>query len=100
MPVESGVVVPYEWIVPGAYAKYEGEPFPWLFYPNHTCVYFHNPDKMDEVFLEWTVVNRTGDVVQLNLTFFVEGAAVLYGYESHNSGIVQIPIIFCEKNFE
>jgi len=94
MSVRSDVIVPYEWIVPDAYAKYrspnaDGGYFaPVLFYPNHTVILFIGG--ADEVFLEWTVVNRTGDSVQLNLTVFVEGRGTLWYTESVPDGKVDI----------
>jgi len=87
MPAGSDVIVPYEWLVPGAYAHYHGIGG-ILFYPNHTEVDWFS-DGLN-VFLEWTVVNRTGDVVRLNLTYFAEGTAWLFYYRSVPDGKVDI----------
>ena len=88
VPVGSDVIVPFEWLVPGAYAHYHGNGGT-LFYPNHTEVDWYDDDH--HVFLEWTVVNRTGDVVRLNLTYFAEGNAWLfYEHKSMPDGKVNI----------
>jgi len=88
-PVKSDVIVPYEWIVPGAYARYTGGA-PQLFFPNHTSIFWNSRDDVDETFLEWTVVGRVGDSVQLNVTFFVEGTAWVWYTESVPDGKVNI----------
>lgn len=87
MPAESDIIVPYEWIVPGAYASYKDRGGPFLFYPNHTEIMVNDED---EAFLEWTVVNRTGDIAQLNLTFHVEGRGHAIYLESVPDGKVSI----------
>jgi len=83
MPAGSDIIVPYEWIVLGAYAKYEGWSSPILFFPNHTEVTL---TIVDEAFLEWTVANRMGDVARLNLTFHVEGKGLAIYVESVPDG--------------
>jgi hypothetical protein len=86
----SDIIVPYEWIVPGAYAKYTGGSYQ-LFYPNHTWVTFFGDQTGDlEAFLEWTVLDRVGDSVLLNLTFFVNGTATMGFTESVPDGKVNI----------
>jgi len=87
MSARSDVIIPYEWIVPGAYAKYIGGTPEFLFYPNHTWVVFHD----GEAFLEWTVLERVGDSVLLNLTFFVNSThAETWFTESVPDGKVNI----------
>jgi hypothetical protein len=88
MPIWSDVIVPYWWLVPGAYARYSGYFSPYLFYPNHTGVNFW-PEQFS-AFLEWTVVDRHGDFVQLNVTFHVEGNALIYYSEIVPDGKVDI----------
>jgi len=83
----SDIIVPYEWIVPGAYAKYTGGSYN-LFYPNHTSIDFYSTGL--EAFLEWTVLDRVGDSVLLNLTFFVNGTAYIAFTESVPDGKVDI----------
>jgi len=87
MSAKSDVIVPYEWIVPGAYAKYVGGYPHDLFYPNHTLVSFHSTAFE---MLEWTVLERVGDSVLLNLTFFVNGTASVAFTESVPDGKVDI----------
>jgi len=87
MSTRSDVIVPYEWIVPGAYAKYIGGSFS-LFYPNYTLIDF-SPEGI-EAFLEWTVLERVGDSVLLNLTFFVNGTGNIVYTESVPDGKVDI----------
>jgi len=87
MSAGSDVIVPFEWLVPGAYAYYKGIGGT-LFYPNHTEVQWSTDDL--NVFLEWTVMNRTGDVVRLNLTYLAEGTAWLFYYRSVPDGKVNI----------
>jgi len=88
VPVWSQVVVPYEWITPGAYAKFDDPSAGRLFYPNHTLI-FYIPKGFSS-FLEWTVMDRTGDSVQLNVTFVAEGMADVFCKESVPDGIVNI----------
>ena len=73
-PAGSDIIVPYAWIVPGAYARYRGLSTVDLFFPNHTSFSMLSPD---ESFVEWTVMSRTDDIVQLNLTFYAEGSGFL-----------------------
>jgi len=87
IPTRSDVIVPFEWLVPGAYAHYHGIGG-ILFYPNHTEVSWM-PEGLND-FLEWTVLNRTDDVVRLNLTYFVEGNTMLQYYKSVPDGKVDI----------
>jgi len=86
-PVWSEVVVPYEWITPGAYAKYNGNTDFSLFYPNHTSVFFLSGISS---LLQWTVVDRTGDSVKLNVTFVAEGTAMIWHKESVPDGKINI----------
>ena len=88
MPAWSEVVVPYEWITPGAYAKYKSSSAGTydLFYPNWTRVWFLTGGPV----LEWTVMDRTGDSARLNVTFVAEGMAMVYYEESVPDGIVNI----------
>jgi len=88
MPAGSDVIVPFEWIVAGAYARYKGIGTCDLFYPNCTGVLFWTSGFYS--FLEWTVLSRTGDSVQLNVTFYVEGNAKVYYMESVPDGKVNI----------
>ena len=87
MSAGSDIIVPYEWIVPGAHARYRGLGSVDLFFPNHTSF---SMLKHDESFIEWTVVNRTDDVVQLNLTFYAEGSGFLAWKESVPDGKVDM----------
>jgi len=91
VPAEPDVVVPYGWIVPGAYASYRGTYGLELFYPNHTEAIFQG--EVDTL-LKWTVVSRVADSVQLNITFFAEGNAALLYTASVPDGIVDIRDIF------
>jgi len=86
VPVWSQMVVPYEWITPGAYAKYESEMTCDIFYPNWTRVLLPS----SSLLLEWTVLDRVGDSVLLNVTFVAEGMAMVYYEESIPDGIVNI----------
>jgi len=88
MPVGSDVIVPFEWIIAGAYAKYKGIGTCDMFYPNCTTVFFYPSGFYS--FLEWTVLSRTGDSVQLNVTFYVEGNAIVWYKESVPDGKVDI----------
>jgi len=103
VPVWSQMVVPYEWITPGAYAKYEGEGFLDLFYPNCTTVIFWEGYSS---LLKWTVMNRTGDSARLNVTFVADGMAMVYYEESAPDGkinildITTIAIAFGKKVYE
>jgi len=87
MSAGSGVIVPYEWIVPGAYARYRGLGSVDLFFPNHTL--FSSLGN-DESFLEWTVMSRTDDIVRLNLTFHGEASGFLAWLASVPDGKVDI----------
>jgi hypothetical protein len=86
--IRSDVIVPYWWLVPGAYARYTGYFAPCLLYPNHTGVDLL-PGQFS-AFLEWTVVERNGDFVKLNVTFHAEGNALIYYTEVMPDGKVDI----------
>jgi len=85
-PASSQVTVPYQWIVPGAYAKFAAVTPLALFYPNITRVIFWTGGPV----LEWTVMDRVGDSARLNVTFVAEGMAMVYYEESVPDGIVNI----------
>jgi len=89
MSARSDIIVPYEWLVPGAYAKYIGGGYN-VFYPNHTKVSFKGYPADLESFLEWTVLDRVGDSVLLNLTLFSNGTASVAFMESVPDGKVDI----------
>jgi len=87
MPASSQVTVPYQWIAPGAYAKFAQTIPVALFYPNITRVIFWTGSSS---VLEWTVIDRMGDSARLNVTFTAEGMAFVYYEESVPDGIVNI----------
>ena len=90
-PARSDVTVPYEWIVPGAYARFETDYACNIFYPNYTKILFDSyPLGDSSSFLEWTVLDRTGDSVRLNVTFVAEGTGKMFWTESVSDGEIDI----------
>lgn len=89
-PAWSDVTVPYEWIVAGAYAKFETYDYACdIFYPNYTKIIFYDVGDSCS-FLEWTVLDRTGDSVRLNVTFVAEGTGEMFWMESVPDGKIDI----------
>jgi len=74
MPVRCQVVVrPYDWVKIGAYARYFAIYAPGIEFPNGTiirCSELYSP-----LLFEWTIVDKQGTKVRLNVTLFIEGWA-------------------------
>lgn len=72
MPVRSQVVVrPYDWVQVGAYAKYFAIHPPGVVFPNGTrknLAGLYSP-----LLFEWTIVDKQGSKVRLNVTLFIHG---------------------------
>ena len=69
--VKSATVVhPYDWVKLGAYARYYTREGIELVYPNGTQEPVHLGAS---IALQWTIVNRTGNGILLNVTFSVQG---------------------------
>ena len=72
-PARAQVVVrPYDWVKTGAYAKYFGVYAPNIEFPNGTQIYcsscLYSP-----LLFDWTIVNKQGSKVRLNVTLFFHG---------------------------
>ena len=74
VPVCSEVVHPYDWVKVGAYAKYIWPGGLRVRFPNGTLVWF---DINTPSFLEWSVGEKRGDTVGLNVTLFTNGMATI-----------------------
>jgi len=71
--VSAEVVHPYDWVRVGAYAKYIRTYDLTVRFTNDTRLWFdviYSP-----VILEWTIIEKHGDTVRLNVTLFVNGKA-------------------------
>lgn len=72
MPVRSQVVVhPYDWVQIGAYAKYLGFRSPSIVFPNGTIKILAG--LYSPLLFEWTIVDKNGSKVRLNVTLFIQG---------------------------
>jgi hypothetical protein len=83
MPVRSQVVVhPYDWVQVGAYAKYLGYTHPSIVLPNGTI---KNLAGLYSPFLfEWTIVDKKGSEVRLNVTLFIQGWSRDINFKRYN----------------
>lgn len=71
-PVRSQVVVhPYDWVQVGAYAKYFAIHPPGVVFPNGTTK--NLAELYSPLLFEWTVVDKQGSKVRLNVTLFIHG---------------------------
>lgn len=76
-PVRSQVVVhPYDWVQVGAYAKYFAIHPPDVVLPNGTKRSFE--ELYSPLLFEWTVVDKQGSNVRLNVTLFIHGLGWYY----------------------
>lgn len=76
-PVCSEVVHPYDWVKVSAYAKYTWISDLHVKFLNNTKLWFRGEDLHSPVVLRWTILEKQGDTVHLNVTLFANGTAYI-----------------------